>query len=446
MTAPTRAVDIIRKKRDGETLTAEEIAFFVQGAVTGIGWAPYQLAALLMAIFFRGLNLEETTRLTEEMVASGQRWDWSDLPGPVVDKHSTGGVGDKTSLILAPLAAACGVYVPMMSGRALGHTGGTLDKLEAIPGFRVDWEVEEVRRFLRETGLALVGPTTTIAPTDRILYALRDVTATVESIPLITASILSKKIAEGITALVLDVKCGRGAFMKSRPEAELLALSLQQVGRAAGLRIKTFLTAMDAPLGTCIGNALEVKEAIETLQGRGPEDLTELSLQLAAQMVFLGGLAESSVQAEDKVRQALHSGQGLEKLRRCIMQQGGDPRVIDQLELLPRAPHVLPMRAGRSGYVTALQADLLGLAAMLLGAGRAQVEESVDPAVGIVCCVRPGQQVSQGDCLLEVHYRQPQRLRAALPLLEQAVIVEDVCPAVLPNQPLIFQMWGDSTE
>jgi pyrimidine-nucleoside phosphorylase len=446
MTAPLRAVDVIRKKRDGKTLTPEEIAFFVQGAVSGVGWAPYQVAAMLMAIFFRGMNLEETTRLTEEMVASGQRWDWSDLPGPVVDKHSTGGVGDKTSLILAPLAAACGVYVPMMSGRGLGHTGGTLDKLEAIPGFRVDWEPEQVRRILRETGLVMIGPTATMAPADRILYALRDVTATVESIPLITASILSKKIAEGITALVLDVKCGRGAFMKNRSEAEALALSLQQVGTAAGLRLKTFLTAMDAPLGTCIGNALEVKEAIETLQGRGPDDLTELSVQLAAQMVFLGGLTESFVQAEDKVRQALHSGQGLEWFRRCVKQQGGDPRVIDQPEMLPQAPHVLPVCGQRSGYVTALQADLLGQAAMVLGAGRAQMEETVDPAVGIVCRVRPGQKVSSGDCLLEVHYRHPQRLEAALPLIEQAVILDDVLPSALPNQPLILHVWGDSSE
>lgn len=441
-----RAVDVIRKKRDGGKLTAEEIAFFVQGAVSGTAWMPYQLSAMLMAIYFRGMDVEETTCLTQEMVASGQRWDWSDLPGPVVDKHSTGGVGDKTSLILAPLAAACGVYVPMMSGRGLGHTGGTLDKLEAIPGFRVEWEPEPIRAILRDVGLFMMGPTASMAPADRTLYALRDVTATVESIPLITASILSKKIAEGVAALVLDVKCGRGAFMKQRPQAEALALSLQQVGTAAGLRLVTLLTAMDAPLGCCIGNALEVKEAIETLQGRGPEDVTALSILLAAHMVLLAGLADSLAQAEAKVRQALQSGQGLERFRRCVMQQGGDPRVLDQPELLPQAPHVEAWRAPRAGYVAALHADLLGQAAMLLGAGRARVEDTVDPAVGIVCRVRPGQKVSPGDCLLEVHYRHAQHLEAALPLLEQAVILEDGPPSALPNQPLVLHTWGTGPE
>lgn len=439
MVIPRRAVDVIRKKRDGGKLTAEEIASFVQGAVSAVEWTPYQLSAMLMAIYFRGMDLEETACLTQEMVASGLRWDWSDLPGPVVDKHSTGGVGDKTSLILAPLAAACGVYVPMMSGRGLGHTGGTLDKLEAIPGFRVEWEPEQIRTILRDVGLVMMGSTSTMAPADRALYALRDVTGTVESIPLITASILSKKIAEGVTALVLDVKCGRGAFMKHRSDAEALALSFQQVGTAAGLRLVTLLTAMDAPLGRCIGNALEVKEAIETLQGRGPKDVTELSVLLAAHMVQLGGLADSLVQAEAKVRQALQSGQGLERFRRCVIQQGGDPRIVDKPELLPQARHVFSLNAWRSGYVAALQADLLGQAAVLLGAGRAHLEETVDPAVGIVCYVRPGQKVAPGECLLEVHYRQAQQLEAARPLLEQAVILEDDLPSALPNQPLVFR-------
>lgn len=442
MSVPLRVVDIIRKKRDGGTLSAEEIADFVRGAVDGQRWTDYQLAAMLMAIYLRGMSRDETVILTQEMAASGQRLRWVDLPGPVVDKHSTGGVGDKTSLILAPLAAACGVYVPMMSGRGLGHTGGTLDKLEAIPGFRVHLSLEAIGRILKEVGVVLVGPTDTIAPADRVLYALRDVTATIESIPLITASILSKKLAEGIEALVLDVKCGNGAFMKSRQEAEQLAQSLAETARAAGLRVAVMLSAMDAPLGRCVGNALEVREAIEVLQGRGPDDLTSLSVRLAGWMLLLGGIVESLDQAEQRVHQALANGQGLEVFRRCVAAQGGDPSIVDEPHRLPSAPYVQILRASRRGYVTALEAKRIGQAAMLLGAGRCRVDETVDPAVGVVCLVQIGQEVAEGDGLLEVHYRDSTRLAEAWSLLQQAVRLEDALPAILPNQPLIWQQWS----
>src|SRR5438132_110284 len=323
-----RAVDIIRKKRDGLALEGAEIEAFVRGVTAG-DWPDYQAAALLMAICLRGMTPAETACLTRAMVHSGEKVDLSDLPGPKVDKHSTGGVGDKTSLILAPLAAACGVIVPMMSGRGLGHTGGTLDKLEAIPGFRVGLSLPEFRTALRKVGCALIGQTAEIAPADKVLYALRDVTATVESIALISASIMSKKIAEGIEALVMDVKCGRGAFMKNRPDAQRLAESLVAIGRANGVRTQALLTAMDVPLGRAVGNSLEVIECLETLKGQGPADLEALGVALAGRMLLLAGAAAELPQAEAKVREALASGRGLEKFREVIARQGGDPRVVD---------------------------------------------------------------------------------------------------------------------
>ncbi|MCS7021231.1 MAG: thymidine phosphorylase [Gemmataceae bacterium] len=442
MSIPLRAVDVIRRKRDGGVLSAQEIDFFVQGASSGTGWTDYQLSALLMAIFLRGMSEEETIRLTQAMAASGTRLEWSDLPGPVVDKHSTGGVGDKTSLILAPLAAACGVYVPMMSGRGLGHTGGTLDKLESIPGFQVCWEIDAIRQLVRNNRLAMVGPTPAMVPADRTLYALRDVTATVESLPLITASILSKKLAEGIQGLVLDVKCGQGAFMKTRVEAEALARSLRDVGTAAGLRLAVLLTAMDAPLGRCIGNALEVREAIATLRGEGPEDITELSLHLAAWMLVLGGITASVDAARHWVERALRSGEGLEVFRRCVAAQGGDPRVVDDPSHLPQAPHITTLQADRPGIVAALDAELIGLATMRLGAGRAHKDEAIDHAVGVVCRVHPGEKVTPGQALLEVHYRDANRLYAAWPLLQQAVVLSEYPPPSLPNQPLLLATWS----
>jgi pyrimidine-nucleoside phosphorylase len=423
-----RAVDIIRIKRDGQALDRQAIQAFVNAATTGI-WPEYQVAALLMAIVLKGMTAQETAWLTEAMVASGVKLDWSDLPGAKVDKHSTGGVGDKTSLILAPLVAACGMYVPMMSGRGLGHTGGTLDKLESIPGFRVGLALDEFRTALRKVGCALIGQTAEVAPADKKLYALRDVTATVESIPLISASIMSKKIAEGISALVMDVKCGRGAFMKNRDDARLLAQSLVNIGNANGVRTEAFLTAMDSPLGRAVGNALEVIECFETLKGKGPADLESLSVTLAARMLQLGGAAATHKEAETKIRSALTSGRGLEKFRDIITQQGGDPQVVDDYSRLPAAPHRSVFKADRAGYLTHLDAELVGRATMVLGAGRDRVEDAVDPAVGALLLAKPGDRLQAGDPILELHYRDSARLDGALQLVRTACTISDQAPA-----------------
>ena len=426
-----RAVDIIRAKREGGELSPEQIASFVRGATTGEGWADYQLSALLMAIVCRGMTPAETAHLTLCMTDSGKRLDLSDIPGPKVDKHSTGGVGDKTSLILGPLAAACGVIVPMMSGRGLGHTGGTLDKLEAIPGFRVNLSEAEFRDALRTVGLGMIGQTQDIAPADKKLYALRDVTATVESVPLITASILSKKLAEGISGLVMDVKCGRGAFMKTRDDARTLARSLNDVGTANGLKMSTLITAMDAPLGRAVGNSLEVIESIETLKGRGPQDLTDLSVKLAARMVLLAGLVSTEAEALNKVRTALDSGAGLEVFRKCIEQQGGDPRVIDDYSLLPAVADwsKIGLTARRAGFVERIDAEAVGVAAMMLGAGRERAEDRIDPAVGIVVTAKPGDRVEADSDIFHVYYRHPSQLPRVQELLREAFDIVDAPPA-----------------
>ncbi len=427
-----RAVDAIRAKRDGGELTPEQIDSFVAGATTGAGWADYQLSALLMAVVLRGMTPAETAHLTRAMTNSGRRYDLSDIPGPKADKHSTGGVGDKTSLVLGPLAAACGVVVPMMSGRGLGHTGGTLDKLESIPGFRVNLDEAEFRAALTRVGLGMIGQTADIAPADKKLYALRDVTGTVESVPLITASILSKKIAEGISGLVMDVKAGRGAFMKTRADATVLAESLVRVGTANGLKVRAVLTPMDAPLGRYVGNSLEVIESIETLKGNGPADLTELSVLLAARMVELAGLAADAADAERKVRAALATGAGLEVFRKCVEQQGGDPRVIDDYQRLPTAPRTTLLAAPRGGYVTELDAEKIGVSSMLLGAGRRRAEDGVDHAVGVVLRAAVGESVRPGDPVFEVHYRDTADLAAAIPLLTAALTVADAPPPSAP--------------
>jgi len=430
-----RAVDIIRKKRDGQALEPAEIDAFV-GGVTSRSWPEYQASALLMAICVRGMSAEETAALTRAMVHSGETLNLSDLPGPKVDKHSTGGVGDKTSLILAPLAAACGVVVPMMSGRGLGHTGGTLDKLEAIPGFRVGLSLPEFRVALRKVGCALIGQTAEIAPADKILYGLRDVTATVESIPLITGSIMSKKIAEGIDALVLDVKCGRGAFMKTRDDARRLAQSLVATGTANGVRTTALLTPMDAPLGRAVGNALEVIECLETLKGRGPRDLEALSVTLAARMVYLGGAAPTLEEAEGKVRAALTSGRGLEKFRAVVEQQGGDGRILDDYRELPSAPGRLLVKAERAGFLAVLDAERIGRATMILGAGRDRVEDAIDPGVGAVVLVPLGAGVRAGDPILELHYRDASRLDGAKQLLAGAI---GIASEARPQPPQVLE-------
>ena len=426
-----RVIDTIRKKRDGESLTEEEIDFFVTGVTSG-AIPDYQVSALLMAIVLRGMSAQETAWLTDAMVRSGDRLDLSHIAGPKADKHSTGGVGDKTSLILAPLAAACGVTVPMMSGRGLGHTGGTLDKLESIPGFRVDLTLEEFHRTLERVGCAMVGQTAGIAPADKKLYALRDVTGTVESVPLITASIMSKKIAEGIDALVLDVKTGRGAFMKTEEEARRLAASLVAIGTGAGVRTEALLTAMDVPLGRAVGNALEVIEAIETLKGRGPKDVEELSVLLAARMLRLTLVAATNEEAERQVRAALASGAGLEKWRQIVEAQGGDPRVVDDYQRLPISPRRHLISAARAGYLAALDAELIGRATVLLGAGRSRVEDEVDPAVGAMIITRPGGKVAAGDPLVVLNYRREADLQPAVALVEQAIEIADEAPAARP--------------
>jgi pyrimidine-nucleoside phosphorylase len=423
-----RAVDIIIKKRDGGALGRDEIGSFVQGVTSGT-WPDYQASALLMAILLRGMSSEETAWLTDAMVHSGVRVDLSGIPGAKVDKHSTGGVGDKTSLILAPLAAACGLVVPMMSGRGLGHTGGTLDKLEAIPGFRVGLSLEEMKAALVSVGCAMMGQTAQIAPADKILYALRDVTGTVESIPLISASIMSKKIAEGIDALVLDVKTGSGAFMKTEADSRRLAESLVSIGNASGVRTEAVITAMDVPLGCSVGNALEVIECFEILKGRGSKDLAEVSIELAARMLVLGGAAPDRAAAARQVRTAIASGAGLERFKRIIECQGGNPRVADDYSLMPSAPGRHQIAASRSGYVTRLDAEAIGRASVSLGAGRDRVADAIDPGVGISIKATYGDALHEGDPVLELHYRDPARLQQAIERASGAFDIEDMRPA-----------------
>jgi pyrimidine-nucleoside phosphorylase len=426
-----RAVDIIAKKRDGGVLSVDEIAFFVAGVTDG-SLADYQASALLMATLLRGMTKAETAALTDAMVHSGIRVDLSDIPGVKVDKHSTGGVGDKTSLILAPLAAACGVPVPMMSGRGLGHTGGTLDKLEAIPGFRVNLTLDEMKAALARVGCAMIGQTARIAPADKKLYALRDVTATVESIPLISASIMSKKIAEGIDALVLDVKTGSGAFMKTIGDSRALAESLVSIGNASGVKTEAIITAMDTPLGAAVGNALEVVECLEVLKGHGPPDLIEVSVDLTARMLVLGRVAVDRADGARQVTAAIRSGAGLERFRRIIEQQGGDPRVVDDYDRLPSAPDRHILRARADGFLGRLDAELVGRASVALGAGRDRVEDPVDPGVGITIRVKPGEAVRATDAVLELHYRDRARLDAALALATRAITIVEDRPAATP--------------
>ena len=417
-----RTVDVIRRKRDGRPLRRDEIEHFVAG-VTNRTIPDYQAAALLMAIVLRGMNAEETAQLTDAMVRSGVRVTFEGIDGIPVDKHSTGGVGDKTSLILAPLAIACGATVPMMSGRGLGHTGGTLDKLEAIPGFRTDLSLQSFRDTVASVGGALIGQTSEIAPADRRLYALRDVTATVESIPLISASIMSKKIAEGIGALVLDVKAGAGAFMKTREEARRLAESLVSIGNASGVRTEALVTRMEAPLGREVGNANEVVESLETLKGNGPADLEELSVLLAARMLVLARVQPDRDAADRAVRQALASGAGLESFRRIIERQGGDPRVVDDYSRLPTAPDQHRVVASDSGTICEMHAELVGRAAVALGAGRATLEDNVDHGVGVTVLVPRGALVARDEAIFLVRHRGGRGLEDAVALLDEAVTI-----------------------
>jgi pyrimidine-nucleoside phosphorylase len=422
--------DIIIKKRDGGALSREEIEFFARGVVSG-DFADYQATALLMAVFWRGLTPQETAWLTDAMMRSGEVIDLSDIAGAKVDKHSTGGVGDKVSLILAPLAAACGLKVPMMSGRGLGHTGGTLDKLEAIPGFRVQLSVPEFRAILQQVGLAMIGQTPQVVPADRKLYALRDVTGTVECIPLICASIMSKKLAEGIDALVLDVKFGKGAFMKSKADALALARAMVATGRAAGKPVRALLTAMDQPLGLAAGHTTEVIESIECLKNRGPADLMEVTLALTAHMLILGGVAADEADARRTMAAALASGAALEKFRAMCAAQGGDPRVVDDYTLLPAAKQRVDILApaGAAGYVAGVDALKVGHAIMALGGGRAAVTDRVDPAVGVSDLVKIGAPVVPGARLCTLHVNDAARLPRARALVESSVTYAPTAPA-----------------
>jgi pyrimidine-nucleoside phosphorylase len=421
-----RAYDLIRKKRDGAVLSSEELRFIVRGATTG-EIADEQLAAFLMAVFFRGLDLRtELPHWLEAMLRSGEVLDLSRLAGKKIDKHSTGGVGDKISLPLAPLAAVCGVRVPMVSGRGLGHTGGTLDKLESIPGFRVDLSAAKFAELVDRLGVCLIGQTAEIAPADRKLYALRDATATVESIPLIASSILSKKLAEGIDALVLDVKVGRGAFMKTRDEARLLARTMVDLCRSLGRGCVALLTAMDAPLGSAVGNAVEVRESIDILRAGGPEDVRALTLHLGVEMLVLAGV--DARLARSRLETALADGSALRRFGEVIEAQGGDPRVLDDPSRLPQPRCRREVRAPRSGVLAALDAGEIGLAAVELGAGRARKEDTVDPAAGLLLRKRVGDEVRAGDPLVELHAASETRLDAGEARFRGAFVIGDASP------------------
>ncbi len=397
-------VELLAAKRDGEAHSADDIARLVRAFMDG-SLADYQMGAWLMAVFFRGLDDAETVALTEAMLHSGRVLDLSGVSGVKVDKHSTGGVGDKISLCLAPLVAACGVPVPMVSGRGLGHTGGTLDKLEAIPGFRTEIAADRFAEIVRDVGTCMIGQTAEIAPADKRIYALRDVTATVECIPLIVASILSKKLAEGIDGLVLDVKVGRGAFMKDETRARALAEALVRVGTRAGKKVVALLTRMDTPLGVAVGNANETKEAIDVLHGGGPSDVVECTMALGAEMVVLGGRAKTLDEGRALLAKAIASGDGARVFERMIAAQGGDARVVSEPSRLEIAKVEVAVRAPRTGVVEAIDALAIGLAAVAMGAGRARADAKVDPAVGISIDAKPGTHVKAGDVLARVHVR-----------------------------------------
>jgi len=414
-----RTVDLIHRKRDGEELLPEEISYLVDAYTRG-EIPDYQMSAFLMAVFFAGMTDREVTTMTECMIRSGETVDLSSINGVKVDKHSTGGVGDKTSLVVAPLAAAAGVIVPMISGRALGHTGGTLDKLESIPGFRTDLTVEQFRAQLSELGLCFVGQSEQIAPADGKLYALRDVTATVESVPLIASSIMSKKMAEGLDALVLDVKVGSGAFIKKQVDARRLAQMMVGIGRRMDKRVQALITDMNQPLGYAVGNALEVMEVSQTLMNQGPPDLTRLSLELAARMIHLAKLAPTLDEARHLAENKLVDGSGYRKFKQVIQAQGGNPLALDKFELLPNATGMREIASPRGGYVSAIEAEDVGRASTIMGAGRDQKDDSIDPAVGVILEIKVGEKVDAGSVLCRLYYTSEEHVEEAAALVEGA--------------------------
>src|SRR5580692_483612 len=422
-----RTVDLIHRKRDGEELSPEEISFLVDGYTNGT-IPDYQLSAFLMAVFFSNMTDREVSALTDRMVQSGETVDLSSIPGMKVDKHSTGGVGDKTSLIAAPLAAAAGVVVPMISGRALGHTGGTLDKLESIPGFRTNLTIDEFREQLLQHKLAFIGQTPQIAPADGKLYALRDSTATVESIPLIASSIMSKKLAVGLDALVLDVKVGAGAFMKRQVDARRLAQMMVGIGRRMDKRVQALITDMNQPLGYAVGNALEVMEVSQTLQNAGPTDLTRISLELAARMIFLAKITATLDEARELAQQKLLDGSGYKKFKDVIEAQGGNPQVLDRFELLPNATGVREISSPRAGYISAIAAEDIGMASSMIGAGRNTKEDTIDPAVGVILEVKVGQKVEGGAVLCRLYYTGDEQVEEASQQIEDAFRISASAP------------------
>jgi pyrimidine-nucleoside phosphorylase len=422
-----RTVDLLHRKRDGEELSPEEVTALVEGYTRG-DIPDYQMSAFLMAVYFSGMSDREVSALTESMMRSGEVLNLSDIPGPKVDKHSTGGVGDKTSLIAAPLAAAAGVVVPMISGRALGHTGGTLDKLESIPGFRTNLTIAEFREQLAKSKLAFIGQTDELAPADGRLYALRDATATVESVALIASSIMSKKLAVGLDALVLDVKVGSGAFMKKQVEARRLAQMMVGIGRRMDKRVQALITDMSQPLGYAVGNALEVMEVSQTLQNAGPVDLTRISLELAARMIFLGKLTKTLDEARELAQSKLLDGSGYRKFKEVIAAQGGNPQVLDRFELLPNATGAREIYCPRAGYITAIDAEYIGLASSMIGAGRDTKEDAIDPAVGVILEAKIGQKMDAGSVLCRIYYTREDRLDDAAQLVEDAFRISGSAP------------------
>jgi pyrimidine-nucleoside phosphorylase len=403
MARDVRPYELIKSKRDGRALDPDDIREFLAAYTRG-DVPDYQMSAMCMAVFFHGLNSVELGAWTRAMLESGEVLDLSETPGIKVDKHSTGGVGDKVSLSLAPLAAACGVPVPMISGRGLGHTGGTLDKLESIPGFRVDLSVADYRRMVKDVGACLIGQTATLAPADKKLYALRDVTATVDCLPLIASSIMSKKLAEGIDALVLDVKTGSGAFMKRLEDARALARTMIGIGTEMKRKVTALITDMDQPLGRAVGNALEVIEAVDMLRGKAPEDYTEVTLALTAEMLVLGGKAATEQEARARLKRSVEDGSALRKLKEIVQAQGGDPRAIDDYSRLPQARATSDVLAPGDGFVTGIDTEGVGLAAVALGAGRQRVDSLIDPAVGFTLLRKVGEPVKAGQPVVRVHY------------------------------------------
>jgi pyrimidine-nucleoside phosphorylase/thymidine phosphorylase len=433
-----RTVDLILRKRGGEELSVEEIQYLINGYTTG-EIPDYQIAAFLMATYFSGMTDRELSSFTEVMIGSGEVLDLSDIPGVKVDKHSTGGVGDKTSLICAPIAAAAGVVVPMISGRGLGHTGGTLDKLESIPGFRTDLTIEQFRAQLAGLGLAFMGQSDEIAPADKRLYALRDVTGTVESISLIASSIMSKKMAEGLDALVLDVKVGHGAFMKKQVEARRLAQAMVGIGRRLDKKVQALITDMNQPLGYAVGNALEVMEVSQTLQKAGPADLTRLSLELSARMIYLGKVTATLDEARKLAEDKLMDGSAYRKFKQVVEAQGGNPQALDRFELLPNATGMREILSPRAGFVSAIMAEDIGRASQMMGAGRGRKEDAIDPAVGVILEVKAGEKVEAGSVLCRLYYTIEENLDEAAELVEDAFRISGVRPE---ERELILEVVG----